>query len=128
MSSKQHRIINCRKPGQNFWDGLGFAIASSLDPDILLLDEVLAVGDVGFRTKCYNRIYDLAKRTAIIFVSHTMSQVARLSANSLLLESGRIAFHGESGRAIELCYTSFTSKPGNLQIAKGVIREKTITV
>lgn len=67
---------------------LGFAIASSMNPDILLLDEVLAVGDVGFRTKCLNRVDELLQRTAVIFVSHTMPYVARICTQGILMRKG----------------------------------------
>jgi lipopolysaccharide transport system ATP-binding protein len=63
-------------PVQNYSSGmvvrLGFAVASSLEPDILLLDEVLAVGDAEFRAKCYHRISQLRNRAAVVFVSHSM--------------------------------------------------------
>jgi lipopolysaccharide transport system ATP-binding protein len=47
---------------------LGFAIAAQMEPDILLLDEVLAVGDIGFRAKCFNTIYHMMKNAAVILV------------------------------------------------------------
>jgi len=63
-------------PVQSYSSGmqvrLGFAIASSLDPDILILDEVLAVGDAGFRNKCYNRVAELIGGCAVLLVSHNM--------------------------------------------------------
>lgn len=67
---------------------LGFAVASSLEPDILLLDEVLAVGDAGFRAKCYNRVDSISNKAAIIFVSHAMPQIARMCQKTILLEKG----------------------------------------
>ncbi|QFY90654.1 ABC transporter ATP-binding protein [Magnetovirga frankeli] len=69
---------------------LGFAIASSLRPEVLLIDEVLAVGDASFRTKCYNRIFDLRDYAATIFVSHSMAQVAKICDVGLLLNQGRM--------------------------------------
>jgi lipopolysaccharide transport system ATP-binding protein len=78
---------------QNYSSGmqvrLGFAVATALDPDILLLDEVLAVGDARFRAKCYNRIGALQDRAAVIFVSHGMDQVARVCSSGLYMERGR---------------------------------------
>jgi lipopolysaccharide transport system ATP-binding protein len=114
-------------PVQSYSSGmkvrLGFAIAAQVEPDILIIDEVLAVGDVGFRTKCYNRIYDLAENTAIIFVSHTMSQVARLCRHSLLLQSGEKKFIGDSSRAIENYNRSFSFNCEKWQKAEGVTLE-----
>lgn len=111
-------------PVQSYSSGmavrLGFAVASSLKPDILILDEVLAVGDVGFRTKCYNRIYEVANNAAVIFVSHSMPQIARLSTTTLLLSSGESIYHGDVSKGIELYSESFSCSEGNLQIADGV--------
>ena len=74
---------------------LGFSIAAHLNPDILLLDEVLAVGDVAFQSKCLNRIQELrrAGRT-IIFVSHDLAAVERLCDRTLLLSKGEIVYQG----------------------------------
>lgn len=75
---------------------LGFAIATSvLQPDVLLLDEVLAVGDAGFRNKCYNRIGKLRDKAAVIFVSHSMTHVAQVCDRSLYLEEGHVAYSGD---------------------------------
>ena len=68
---------------------LGFATAVHLmKPDILLLDEVLAVGDLGFRRKCYAVVNDLLQNAAVIFVSHSMEHVNRICNSALLMESG----------------------------------------
>ncbi len=111
-------------PVQSYSSGmtvrLGFAIASTLKPDILILDEVLAVGDVGFRAKCYNRIYEIANSAAVIFVSHSMAQIDRLSTTTMLLESGKSIYQGKVPRGIELYSNSFSCCTGNIQIADGV--------
>jgi ABC-type polysaccharide/polyol phosphate transport system ATPase subunit len=74
---------------------LGFAIAAHLNPDILLLDEVLAVGDVAFQSKCLDRIQELRKAgRTIIFVSHDLAAVERLCDRTLLLSQGQIAYEG----------------------------------
>jgi lipopolysaccharide transport system ATP-binding protein len=77
-------------PVQNYSTGmkvrLGFAVASQMEPDILLIDEVLAVGDAGFRTKCYNEIYRIMKNAAVIFVSHSMNNVSKICTKGLLLQ------------------------------------------
>jgi lipopolysaccharide transport system ATP-binding protein len=57
---------------------LGFAVAAQMEPDVLIIDEVLAVGDVAFRFKCINRIVELMRSAAVIFVSHNMHQIYRL--------------------------------------------------
>jgi lipopolysaccharide transport system ATP-binding protein len=69
---------------------LGFAVAAHLNPDILLVDEVLAVGDEGFQRKCLNKIGELKNNgTAIILVSHNMHTIATFADNVVLMEEGR---------------------------------------
>src|ERR1700693_1730282 len=81
---------------------LGFAIAAHLDPDILLLDEVLAVGDAAFQAKCLDRISDLRKdgRT-MVFISHDLAAVYRLCDRALLLSHGCILSDGPPRQVIE---------------------------
>ena len=67
---------------------LGFSIASSLDPDVLILDEVLAVGDAGFVVKCLNRVRELAQNSAIIFVSHQMQYVSNFCTRVIVMDQG----------------------------------------
>ena len=74
---------------------LGFSIATTLSPDILILDEVLAVGDAAFRNKCYSRIGKMRDSAATIFVSHTMGQIAQICDSVLLLNNGSCEHHGE---------------------------------
>jgi lipopolysaccharide transport system ATP-binding protein len=109
-------------PVQSYSSGmqvrLGFSVASSLSPDILILDEVLAVGDVGFRTKCYNRIYELRKTSAIIFVSHSMPQVDRLCHKSMVLSKGMEVFLGNTNLAIDAYNHQFQSASGNWMVGK----------
>jgi len=87
---------------------LGFAVASQMKPDVLLIDEVLAVGDVGFKAKCYNEIFNILKNTAVIFVSHSMSQVLKVCNRVILLENGMIKRNTEDvSSAIGLYYDLF---------------------
>ena len=81
---------------------LGFSIAAHLDPDILLLDEVLAVGDAAFQAKCLERIAELRKggRT-IIFISHDLAAVYRICDRALLLNHGRIVAEGPPRQVID---------------------------
>ena len=80
---------------------LGFAIATALDPDLVLLDEVLAVGDVRFRTKCYQRIGKILKRAAVIYVAHDMNQIARICDSVIVMDRGRVTFEGEPATAVQ---------------------------
>jgi ABC-type polysaccharide/polyol phosphate transport system ATPase subunit len=80
---------------------LGFAIAAFLDADILLLDEVFAVGDESFQRKCFGRIFEFKQRGGtIVFVSHDAASVERLCERSVLLETGRVAFDGPTRDAV----------------------------
>jgi lipopolysaccharide transport system ATP-binding protein len=68
---------------------LGFAVAAALEPDVLLIDEVLAVGDLSFQQKCYERLSQYRKRgTAVAFVSHSMQAIALVCDRALLLRPG----------------------------------------
>lgn len=86
-------------PVQSYSSGmqvrLGFAVATALNPDILLLDEVLAVGDTAFRNRCYRRIISLRKKAAVIFVSHSMEQISRICDSALVMATGGALFQGD---------------------------------
>ena len=80
---------------------LGFAIAAFLDADILLLDEVFAVGDEAFQRKCFGRIFAFKEQGGtIVFVSHDAAAVERLCERSVFLEGGRVAFDGPTREAV----------------------------
>lgn len=81
---------------------LGFAVASSIRPDILLVDEVLAVGDRAFRVKCTQRIRKLLQDgTSLIFVSHNSGLVKAICEKSLYIESGQAVYYGDTEEALE---------------------------
>lgn len=69
---------------------LGFAVATALEPDVLLLDEVLAVGDVAFRSKCFQRIGKLLNKCAVVFVSHDAVQMSRICDSCLYMKQGEM--------------------------------------
>ena len=77
---------------------LAFAVAAHLEPEILIVDEVLAVGDAEFQKKCLGKMQDVAagQGRTVLFVSHNMAAVSQLCGNTLLLESGRITAAGET--------------------------------
>lgn len=84
-------------PVQSYSSGmsvrLGFAVATSLQPDVLLLDEVLAVGDAAFRHKCYQRIHKIMRNCAVIIVSHSMEQIAAVANKVGVLHRGAFTLH-----------------------------------
>lgn len=87
---------------------LGFAIAVQMEPDVLLIDEILAVGDAGFRSRCYNRIGQLAERSAIVFVSHAMPAVSRLATSAMVISRGTVEYHGPTAEGISRYHALFS--------------------
>ena len=80
---------------------LGFSIASHIEADVLLLDEVFAVGDEAFQRKCFGKIFEFKQRGGtIVFVSHDASAVERLCDRAVLLSEGLVAFDGPTHEAV----------------------------
>ncbi len=88
---------------------LGFAVAAHLDPDILVVDEVLAVGDAGFQKKCIKAMGDLRSggRT-VLFVSHNLAAVENLCSRGIWLDAGKIRMVGGAKNVIEAYMSSFS--------------------
>ncbi len=84
---------------------LAFSVAAHLDAEIMLMDEVLAVGDMAFQTKCLNKMNDLAKKEGktILYVSHNMNTVRKLCNRAIVLDHGQIVFEGSVEKGIA-CY------------------------
>lgn len=83
---------------------LAFAVAAHLNPEILVVDEVLAVGDSEFQKKCLNKMGDVAQSgRTVLFVSHNMAAVQQLCTRGIVLNRGEIVFSGQASDAIE-CY------------------------
>lgn len=88
-------------PLKNYSSGmkarLGFSIATLVEPDILILDEVLSVGDAKFRKKSEKRVMDMFdKGVTVLFVSHTLEQVQRLCNKAIILENGQVVAYGDT--------------------------------
>jgi hypothetical protein len=80
---------------------LGFSVAAHVDPEVLLVDEVLAVGDIAFQLKCIDRMRELQSRgTTIVLVSHSMHIIRVLCPRTLLMRKGRLEFDGDTETAI----------------------------
>jgi lipopolysaccharide transport system ATP-binding protein len=81
---------------------LAFAVAAHLEPEILLVDEVLAVGDAEFQKKCTGKMADVSKQgRTVLFVSHNMIAVQALCSRGIFLDAGKIAFDGKAEHAIQ---------------------------
>jgi len=115
---------------------LGFAVATSVDAEILIVDEVLAVGDLAFQRKCFDRMEDLIKRRGrtVLLVSHNIRQVERLCSRVLLLAHGKVisdgapteicnAFYGISDRRIRDTELNQAIRPGRTRTSGSVIVE-----
>ncbi|MGK7939760.1 MAG: ABC transporter ATP-binding protein [Crocosphaera sp.] len=99
---------------------LGFAVAAQMEPDVLLLDEVLAVGDVGFRAKCFNAIYKMIQNAAVILVSHNMPQISRVCSDLLVMNHGESVFIGKDVPAgIDKFYSYFQGEEQGIIIGSG---------
>ena len=80
---------------------LGFSVAAHLDPDILLIDEILAVGDAHFQAKCHERLMGFRRQgTTFVIVSHGLEEIRMLCDRVIWLEAGKIAMQGEPGEVI----------------------------
>jgi ABC-type polysaccharide/polyol phosphate transport system ATPase subunit len=80
---------------------LAFSVAIEVDPDILIIDEILGVGDAGFQAKCFERIEDFRRRgKTILLVSHSMDNVRKLCDRAMLVHAGRLVEDGPPERVI----------------------------
>jgi lipopolysaccharide transport system ATP-binding protein len=87
---------------------LAFAVAAYLEPEILIIDEVLAVGDAQFQKKCLGKMQDVSQREGrtVLFVSHNMAAISTLTKRVILLDKGRVEFNGPSRDGIGLYMSS----------------------
>ncbi|MFN6519089.1 MAG: ABC transporter ATP-binding protein [Nostoc sp. CreGUA01] len=83
---------------------LAFSVAAHLEPEILIVDEVLAVGDSAFQKKCLGKMGDVATKEGrtVLFVSHSMPAIAQLTKRCILLSKGSVQFDGDTGKAVQL--------------------------
>lgn len=98
---------------------LAFSVAAHMEPDILLLDEVLAVGDAEFQKKCLGKMEEVTKSDGrtILFVSHNLTAIQRLCNKSILLENGAIKATGKTQEVLELYRKGVAStQPGKLHL------------
>jgi lipopolysaccharide transport system ATP-binding protein len=95
---------------------LAFSVAAHLEPEILIVDEVLAVGDAEFQKKCIGKMDEVTrtKERVVIFVSHNMSALKTLCRNGIFLDNGQIQFKGDIDRTVD-AYLSTTHAQSNIQ-------------
>jgi lipopolysaccharide transport system ATP-binding protein len=94
---------------------LGFAVAAHLDPEILIVDEVLAVGDAAFQKKCLAKMNEVSTQfgRTVLFVSHNMSVVSSLCSKGLLIKNGEVKWDGSIASAIEKYFDDIILKPSH---------------
>jgi lipopolysaccharide transport system ATP-binding protein len=90
---------------------LAFAVAAHLDPEILIIDEVLAVGDLEFQKKCLGKMSDIAETEGrtVLFVSHDMAAVQKLCTKGICLVNGRVKFSGSASEAVDFYFKSWVN-------------------
>lgn len=102
---------------------LAFAVAAFLEPEILIIDEVLAVGDAEFQKKCMGKMEDVSKSgRTILFVSHNLSAVSQLCQRSLLLKSGTLLMQDETNKVIDqyIAQSRDNSFPETVSVTHGM--------
>lgn len=120
-------------PVRNYSSGmkvrLGFAVAAQMEPDVLIIDEVLAVGDLGFILKCFKTIDEILPKTAVIFVSHNMPMVSRICTQIILMDRGQSKFQGDDvSKAIDLYYTRFANNKTNIIFDDGSLELQNVEI
>ncbi|WP_051238701.1 ABC transporter ATP-binding protein [Gaetbulibacter saemankumensis] len=120
-------------PVQHYSSGmkvrLGFAVAAQMQPDVLIIDEVLAVGDLGFVLKCFKTIDQLLPNTAMVFVSHSMPMVSRICNQIILMDHGIVEYQGaDVGKGIDLYYTRFANNDTNVVFDDGSIKLEQVKI
>lgn len=107
---------------------LAFAVAAHLDPEILIVDEVLAVGDAEFQKKCLGKMGDISKKDGrtVLFVSHDMQAISTLTEQAVLLMKGKIVFLGKTDDAIN-CYLSYNFNNEMIYLSKSRNENPSIT-
>lgn len=105
---------------------LAFACAINVDPDILIVDEVLSVGDMAFQLKCFKKFQDFKTRgKTILFVTHNVSDVLKNCTRTIILENGTKIFDGETKEGVELYKKIITGNAGNIKSKKD--EQKSVT-
>ena len=107
---------------------LGFAVATYMNPDVLLVDEVLSVGDIGFQRKCFDKIKAFKENgTTVVFISHNMSAVTSLCDRVLMLNYGKLVYEGTAAEVVKYYLDSVLNKNeegGVIQVIEGNIYDE----
>jgi lipopolysaccharide transport system ATP-binding protein len=102
---------------------LAFAVAAHLEPDIMIVDEVLAVGDSAFQNKCLGKMQNIAKAgRTVMFVSHNIGMISNLCTRGLVLQKGRLVYYGETAEAVRQ-YNHLVARGSSDHETAGVLHE-----
>lgn len=106
---------------------LAFAVAAHLDSDILIVDEVLAVGDAQFQKKCLGKMQDVAQQgRTILFVSHNMAAINQLCERAILLKEGKIFADGKPGEIIDDYFTNANTQSSVITLSDPSLRRNSL--
>jgi len=98
---------------------LAFSVAAHMEPEILVVDEVLAVGDSAFQKKCLGKMDNISGQgRTVLFVSHNMAVVQRLCSKTAVLSGGRLAYYGDTEQAVQLYLSSMGASSSSVDIAE----------
>ncbi len=110
-----------KRYSSGMWVRLGFAVAAHLEPEILLVDEVLAVGDAAFQKKCLGKMGSVAKEgRTVLFVSHNMGAITYLCQRALLLDAGQLCVNGHTEQVISHYLASNAALDGQRAWSEGI--------
>lgn len=99
---------------------LAFAVAAHLDPDILLIDEILAVGDLAFQQKCLGKIESITNEgRTVLFVSHNLGSISSLCTSAMLMDSGKIVAFGDVAEVTMKYYRNGAASPAAFDLSGG---------
>ncbi len=137
VDSKIERIIDFSECGQfidtpvkryssGMYVKLAFSVAAHLDSEILVMDEVLAVGDMKFQQKCLDKMNDVSREDGrtILYVSHNMNTIRQLCSRCVVLEKGRIIFDGDVEDAIQVYLSNSEENMSSLRDLENAVRHE----
>jgi lipopolysaccharide transport system ATP-binding protein len=102
---------------------LAFAVAANLEPEILIIDEVLAVGDLNFQRKCLGKMSEVAQHgRTVLFVSHNMAAVTQLCQRGIVLANGEVTFDGASGQSVDFYVRSNSASGDETETSNGTAK------
>lgn len=107
---------------------LAFAVAVNVDPEILVVDEALAVGDLGFQTRCYAKIAELRQKgVTLLFVSHSMTVLTQLCEKAVVLDRGEMLFSGAASEAVRAYNYLASAGPSTLERVRSEIKTRSLS-